>query len=347
MRNAKSASTRLASSTDDDFERAVKKIFKVDRSDDRFKKIKEPFDDILSWTEVPQKATKFDTLKPADVRIFCDNDAIKEGRDPKDVNGPGRWRKLVGKVEGNDRYMDDKNHMQFLGKPWCQDMSAIGGGNCKGHTDFDRFAPASQFQRDGTTPNLQYGQNEKRVVVSLCDYVFKERFDIGSLFDLHPEEVILTEDKLDWDNKDWSKSDMEKFESIIAHTILHELIHASRPDIKIEDPNNLGQWISDPLNPGIGDYPDINNAYNWHSIKKMDFDTAIKNADSYAELGLLAMLADKGYTLQRAVPNMELDEQNRADQVKHDEDAATDGYIRKYPDITKQALRMIARWFMA
>lgn len=40
MRNARSTSTRLASSTDNDFERVVKKIFKVDRSDDRFNRIK-------------------------------------------------------------------------------------------------------------------------------------------------------------------------------------------------------------------------------------------------------------------------------------------------------------------
>lgn len=41
-------------------------------------------------------------------------------------------------------------------------------------------------------------------------------------------EVILTEDKLDWDNKDWTKHDIEGFESLIAHTLLHEVrLHVS------------------------------------------------------------------------------------------------------------------------
>lgn len=33
-----------------------------------------PLADIASWVEVEQKATALETLKPADVRLFCDNE---------------------------------------------------------------------------------------------------------------------------------------------------------------------------------------------------------------------------------------------------------------------------------
>lgn len=46
--------------------------------------VKEPFDEILSWTQVPQKESELETLKPADIRVFCDGDAKKE------ENGAGK-----------------------------------------------------------------------------------------------------------------------------------------------------------------------------------------------------------------------------------------------------------------
>jgi hypothetical protein len=35
----------------------------------------EPFQAILEWTETPMLDTTFETLKPSDVRWFCDNEA--------------------------------------------------------------------------------------------------------------------------------------------------------------------------------------------------------------------------------------------------------------------------------
>lgn len=59
------------------------------------------------------------------------------------------------------------------------------------------------------------------------------------------------------------------------------------------------------------------------------------------------MLANKGYTLQRADPDMKLDEKYRVEQVKHNEQSADQGFINKYSDITKRALEMVAKWFVA
>lgn len=86
---------------------------------------------------------------------------------------------------------------------------------------------------------------------------------------------------------------MENFENMIGHTILirynkcisemwlvltqKQLIHASRPSLEF-DPDSL--WVEN-LKGGIEGFPNITEAYKWHKIKKMDFDTAIKNADSY------------------------------------------------------------------
>ncbi|KAF2689036.1 hypothetical protein K458DRAFT_483895 [Lentithecium fluviatile CBS 122367] len=365
MRNAKRVSTRLGSDTDTDFERVVKILFKIDRSDDRYKKIKEPFDDILSWTEVPKQVTAFETLKPADVRIFCDNDAIRQTKDFSDVHGPARWNEMLKLPPKKlERYRDVKkytfpstvylvpNANEYISsvilvgeKPWCQQNPLPDGGNFNGYASYGGIRAVEEPPMIGNRPNVQYGQKTHRVVITLCDYLFKEKIDFIDI--LNPQPLIQVEDNLDWDNMDYDRRDMEAFESLIAHTILHELLHAARPDIMKEDEEQPGNWVPDLRFPdGIGDYPDIKSAYNWHNLKGMDTDTAIKNADSYAELGLLAMLADKGYTLRR-VPQIDPNDQNGNALREQAEEAAKDGYIGKYVDITKRALWMVARRFMA
>ena len=55
-------------------------------------------------------------------------------------------------------------------------------------------------------------------------------------------------------------------------------MHAVRPWIIGQDSNN--EWINDDVT-SIRDLPTHKEAYEWKNVKEKDFETAIRNAESY------------------------------------------------------------------
>jgi hypothetical protein len=93
-----------------------------------------------------------------------------------------------------------------------------------------------------------------------------------------------------------------------GHILVHELAHALHDAI-------------------------IDHAYDWERCVSIGPSYAIRNAQNYAYLGVFAVFADWGYTLQR------LNERTDAPFIAWAEDRAKNGYIKKYKDITKRKLR--------
>jgi hypothetical protein len=99
---------------------------------------------------------------------------------------------------------------------------------------------------------------------------------------------------------------IEIAEDNVGFMILHEMTHA--------------------LDDAINDY-----AYDWEDSIDLGAAKATRNAQSYAFLGVWAVLADWGYTLQRY--NVEGDKPENADYNRRK------GFIQKYKEITKRTLR--------
>ena len=74
---ARRVSERLASSTDTDFENVLYQTLKIKKTDADplgFQFVKDVFDDIKAWAPMADQGSVLQTIKAADVRIFCDED---------------------------------------------------------------------------------------------------------------------------------------------------------------------------------------------------------------------------------------------------------------------------------
>ncbi|KAF2256201.1 hypothetical protein BU26DRAFT_545590 [Trematosphaeria pertusa] len=301
INNAKRASERLSSPSDTNFQAVVDRLFKKGATNDV---IKGPLADIASWVEVEQKATTLETLKPADIRFFCDNDKLTSTANPE---SDSRWKKR-NKPSSTRTYYDFKNHM-FNDILNCRDNK-----NEAGWTNFD---PASLPKLVPGTIHPMEGQNLNRVVITICDAVFKPQPGLPA-----PDAFPLTVND-DIRNKDWNRIHVDRFSLLIANTILHEMIHAS----------TKGR---------IADLPDNEHAYLYHNCVQQKPEDAHLNAENYAYLGLFAMLADWGYSL----PRLNVDDPNLSEEDKKRfrdfyEDQANQGYLRHYNDLTKRILKMM------
>lgn len=119
------------------------------------------------------------------------------------------------------------------------------------------------------------------------------------------------------------------FGFLIAHTILHQMIHAS-------------------TNGRINDRPDAQHAHNYLNCVQQKPEDAHLNAENYAYLGLYAMVADWGYSMPRLnVDDPNLSEEDKKRYRDFYDDQANQGYIWHYKDLTKRVLSMVAKWFMA
>lgn len=96
------------------------------------------------------------------------------------------------------------------------------------------------------------GQNPNRLVVTICDVTFKPQ--------PAPDSFPLTVSD-DTKNKDWDSRNIEMFEFLITHTILHEMIHAS-------------------TNGRIDDRPDAQHAYNYLNGVQQKPEDAHLNAET-------------------------------------------------------------------
>ncbi|KAF1956034.1 hypothetical protein CC80DRAFT_549090 [Byssothecium circinans] len=169
---AKRASERLKSATDTDFENVFEQVMKMKKSDNGdkgFAYVKGVFDDIASWTKVTDEPHVFDTIKKADIRIFCDNDKMAPV-------GTVTTRNLKEKVLGDERWTpngeghwDFKNDMKIPDKPDCL---------------VDRPAQAYTNLRPLPAPpsrNSRSGQNPQRIVISNLDFNTREIWKLSNL----------------------------------------------------------------------------------------------------------------------------------------------------------------------
>lgn len=160
------------------------------------------------------------------------------------------------------------------------------------------------------------GHNDNRIVVTICDLAFDKPKNKGC-------PARLDDPEYEEQFKDLTDTRIEYLSATISTTVLHELAHA----VSV----NNGQFT-------VKDVPK-NRAYGWNNVFKKPGHDAVKNADNYVYLGLWASLADMGYTFYRLTGDKDVD----ADF----EDAIEEGTLKKYSDITKRSLLMIAKWFVA
>ncbi|KAL2071513.1 hypothetical protein VTL71DRAFT_12748 [Oculimacula yallundae] len=172
---------------------------------------------------------------------------------------------------------------------------------------------------DGRTP-----QAKDRHTITFCDAAFNVGDVPISLFEVPP-------------NVDLGQHNIKLFSATLSKTILHEFTHLW-PYNLLDIPNDVN-----PLAP-----------YGWDNIVKIEStEHRINNADSYAYLGIWALLADRvpkvgdsgGHTLTRLFTGR-VTRQN-PDAVEEAERDANEGKIASYRDLTKRWLNVVARMFRA
>ncbi|KAF2829385.1 hypothetical protein CC86DRAFT_368404 [Ophiobolus disseminans] len=201
-------------------------------------------------------------------------------------------------------YEDVDNWIQYSGKsqyslPGCHDTR---GGN--------RFTYAQTYRTymDGAPP---VKQAELRATITLCELVlFTDKEG------KRPRKILNSLEK----TLDLTKA--PSVEVLALHTskvILHELSHFHGYDT-IDN----AYYISNPLgNP---------------NIRAINADELLKNADVRAYLGQLAILAERGYTFQRA-PHADASKEEKEEYNKNMEL----GKLFLYQNLTKRGLRHINR----
>ncbi|KAF2106723.1 hypothetical protein BDV96DRAFT_694023 [Lophiotrema nucula] len=206
LRIARRTWDRLNSDTDDNFHNVFNAIFKVyeeeDDYKDRLQDVKDTFQRVWSLVETKKR-------KEADIRVYCDNDAIYDPR-IQNSNPDNRWhRKKDGRYYDptNKMYSDGKNN---LGPPSCSDTSPSAGVT---YYDEGRF-PWSSWHYS----------------ITLCDVLFSPKFtpEIARLNPLVIDEELKA--------RDWNRFAIAHFSHLIAQTILHELTHATSKGIIRDTP---------------------------------------------------------------------------------------------------------------
>ena len=104
---------------------------------------------------------------------------------------------------------------------------------------------------------------------------------------------------------------------MLSLTIVHELAHAVSMEI---GKAHMEVW----------DLPTPEKAYFWQNVVKTRVEVASKNAENYCYFGLMALLADKGYTI---VPS-----NAKGITKEHWETYTLPGWLFYEPGITKRSL---------
>ncbi|KAH7083834.1 hypothetical protein FB567DRAFT_92897 [Paraphoma chrysanthemicola] len=199
---------------------------------------------------------------------------------------------------GITKYLDRENMMISKNQPSCL-----------------KQPPAEGRTYDRPTRNRSDGHNSHRVVITICDALMNE-----------PDSGTVPRRLEDLNGKDMHDTLVKDLDVLVSATMLHELVHAVSLDSAAERLE-----ILDQINP-TNEAPDKYTAYGWDNIIEKDAETAIKNADNYAYLGIWASLADMGYTLPR------LSEATDATLLAEAESDAHRGILRRYANITKRSL---------
>ncbi|KAF2870299.1 hypothetical protein BDV95DRAFT_78149 [Massariosphaeria phaeospora] len=315
LENIKDVIKRLDDPGDYDFEREVFFTFKIRRSDPRWKQIKKPLMAIDKWVEVVKGTqSRFEAIISAKHRTFCGDPTIteKDTKDPNEhINSAARFRRrrrpqppvgggtkraahnghsIEKRSEGKwpyhpDDWTDILNY-QYIG----QNPKKLCESGVSGFSNMFNYPPAP-----ADSPHSD--QLEGRTASTICNFTFKKKQNDPKVPVLKNDFDFSNPQRFMWENVQWWNFNP-------ARTLGHEWVHQAQPRIPIEDPRKPGTFIDDPNAPdGIGDIP-AGKSYLFQNVKTLPFETAIINADSYAQLLDFAWLARHGLTLANERPWM-------------------------------------------
>ncbi|KAF2116926.1 hypothetical protein BDV96DRAFT_645324 [Lophiotrema nucula] len=183
---------RVASHNDHDYHAVVKRIMKrvVSDEDDETQ-----LDEIMKYFEQLSVLSIIDSLKDADIRIFCDDDAVSTKENPN--------TRMV--FVGNDRLEDRYNFMAINIRDSCRYVSA------------DAFTVIGHY-RIQTLWNGQtaHGQKSERMVISICKRGLQP---MQPPFNRYWQGGMMTQQLANDYGINW-------MQNTAAHIIVHELMHA-------------------------------------------------------------------------------------------------------------------------
>ncbi|KAF2105988.1 hypothetical protein BDV96DRAFT_676009 [Lophiotrema nucula] len=298
-KNAKAMLARANSDTkaDADYHSILERIFQFKFTDDK-KEVEGVLNTILGpIEEITVMKDAKDDMKTADVRIFCDNDKIRNEDDPNDK---ARW------VRDDDGVVIDHTNLMVADEDDLCSNPEIGGWN----TD-------TRITWDGSNQ----GHNPNRAVISLCDRMFEVPEDVSpSRWPLEVTPEIRA--------RDYTGTPIEFFHPLICRIILHELMHALRQK---QNGEHDGTFIDDfpkPKDP---------EESPWKYVLEQKKSECRINADNYAYASLWAMVAGWKWSIVRLTPpdTCSTDGQKQ-DYIKWAETKIKEGRMKKYQDVTRR-----------
>ncbi|KAF2871748.1 hypothetical protein BDV95DRAFT_594808 [Massariosphaeria phaeospora] len=299
---------------DDDFEDVGFRTFRIwpDKEPEKWKKIKEPFDNILAWTVAEKKEDQFETLKASEIRVMCDNGAGgfrflvwptqadhyersvipntgSSGPLADKFNGDGRFRKRLpqtsmrkreespfGRAEGGI-WTDIKNY-QPANAPPClvtkeeEAAAKEQGGNAL--PPVGRVLPLPPCSGNNITRCIE--EKSAPILNSASTLSLCDRlFEKGQ----DGNTLYYTAGDLALTSRDWSGYDIQELASARAFTMIHEMMHVARPVHEKLDAN--GKLVPDTTRlPGIIDTRGA-KSYLFTEFADMKYEEAIINAQNY------------------------------------------------------------------